>query len=249
MSNRYVTYLRVSTVRQGRSGLGLDAQKTMLASFLVAYPGEVLGEYTEIETGTSKKARPELAKAIDHARVAGATLVIAKLDRLARNVAFTSALLESKLPFKACDMPEADNFVIHILAALAEREAHLISERTSAALQELKKRGVKLGSARPGHWEGKEHLRGWKKAAQASREQVQEEMSKRYEPIVPWIKELRAAGATLQGVCDALNKKGCRTRRNKPWNPSTLRTVILKYLGPDYLGYPGSKVRPVKAMV
>lgn len=227
--DRYITYYRVSTQQQGRSGLGLDAQRTMVSTFLVTYPGEVLGEYTEIETGKGA-GRPELTQAIDHARAAGATLIIAKLDRLARNVAFTAALLESKLPFKCCDMPEADNFVIHILAALAEREAKLISDRTKAALAELKKRGVKLGSARPGHWDGKEHLRGWKKAAEASRVKVQKEMEQRYEPLVPWIRDLRAAGHTLQSIVDALNAKGCQTRRNGPWNVPTLRRVILKYL-------------------
>lgn len=224
---------------QHTPGLGLEAQRAMFDRFLIANPGEVLGEYTEIETGkTLKKSagRPELQKATAHAKAANAILIIAKLDRLARNVAFVSALMESGLPFKCCDMPEADNFTIHILAALAEREGNMISERTSAALQALKARGVKLGSARPGHWDGKEHLRGWKKAAEASRLAAKERAIQRYEPLVPWIRDLRESGHTLQQIVDELNSKGCRTTRDGPWNVSTLYRVIAKYLGPDYLG-------------
>ncbi len=245
--SRYCAYFRVSDVKQGRSGLGLEAQKAMFAAFLVSQPGEVVGEYIEIETGKSLKKslkRPELTKAINHAQAAKATLVIATISRLARNVAFISMLMESDLPFICCDLPAASKFTLHILAAVAEHEAKQISERTSAALQALKARGVKLGSARPGHWDGKEHLRGWKQAHQASRKIVQEEMSRQYEPIVPWIRDLRESGFTLQGIVDALNVKGCRTRRDNPWNVPTLRRVILKYLGPNYLGQKTGKLNP-----
>ena len=253
---RYVVYYRVSDVKQGRSGLGLDAQCSMFATFLLGRPGEVVGEYTEVETGKSLKKslrRPELRKAMDHARAAKATLVIAKIDRLARNVAFISALMESGQPFVCCDMPEADNFTIHILAAMAEWEGQMISDRTSAALQALKERGVKLGSARPGHWEGRTpagelrtdcRLKGLEKARISSKTTVQEEMSRQYEPLVPWIRDLREAGSTLQEIVDALNAKGCRTRRDKPWNVPTLRRVILRFLGKDYLGQTTSKLNP-----
>lgn len=253
---RYCVYYRVSDVKQGRSGLGLEAQRQMFSSFLATRPGEVIGEYTEIETGKSLKKsarRPELQKAIDHARVAKATLVIAKIDRLARNVAFISSLMESGLPFVCCDMPEADNFTIHILAAMAEREGLMISERTRAALQVLKDRGVKLGSARPGHWDGHTpdgelrtecRQRGLEKARASSKTTVQEEMATYYEPLVPWIRDMREAGLTLQKIVDALNAKGCRTRRDMPWNVPTLRRVILKFLGNDYLGQLSSKLNP-----
>lgn len=260
MTVRYVVYYRVSDAKQGRSGLGLEAQEAMFATFLCVHPGEVVGEYTEVETGKSlqkSRRRPELREAMDHAQVAKATLVIAKLDRLARNVAFISALMESGLPFKCCDMPEADKFTIHILAALAQREGEMISERTSAALQALKKRGVKLGSARPGHWEGRtksgesmaeKRELGLKKARKASQEVAQEEMSRQYEPLVPWIREMRESGMTLQLIVDQLNAKGCQTRRNKPWNMGILRRVILRFLGSDYLGQLTSKLNPCKAV-
>lgn len=229
----YVVYYRVSDQKQGQSGLGLEAQRAMFATFLRGRPGSVLGEYMEVETGkTLKKSqkRPELAKAIAHARATGATLVIAKLDRLARNVAFISTLMESQLPLACCDMPEADKFTLHILAAVAEREGGLISERTSAALKALQARGVKLGSARPGHWDGREHLRGWKKAQAASRVAVAEEMSERYEPLVPWIREMLAQGLKYREIVDALNAKGCKTRRDRPWNLATLSRVIKRYV-------------------
>ncbi len=256
MNTRYVVYYRVSDQKQGRSGLGLKAQEAIYVTFLRVYPGETVGEYTEVETGKSFKKslrRPELTKAVEHAKAAKATLVIAKIDRLARNVAFISALMESGLPFKCCDMPEADKFTIHILAALAQREGEMISERTSAALQVLKERGVKLGSARPGHWEGttktgesmaKRRDLGLEKAQFTSRIAVQEEMSRQYEPLVPWIRDMREAGLTLQLIVDQLNGKGCRTRRDRPWNVTTLRRVILKFLGQDYLGQLTSKLNP-----
>jgi DNA invertase Pin-like site-specific DNA recombinase len=231
----------------------------MFESFCVNRPGELLGEYTEIETGkTLRKSlkRPELTKAIAHARAANATLVVAKLDRLARNVAFISALIESKLPFICCDVPNVDNFTIHILAAVAEREGNLISERTSAALQALKLRGVKLGSAREGHWDGfvisgetrlERREIGLKRAHEVSRKVIQEEMSNRYEPLVPWIRELRESGKTYKDILAELNGKGCLTRRGKPWNMATLHRVISKYLGPKYLGSFTSKLNPCLA--
>jgi len=260
MSN-YIVYYRVSDAKQGQSGLGLEAQRAAFAFFLKSRPGTVVGEYTEVETGkTLKKSlkRLELTKAIDHARAAGATLVIARLCRLARNVAFISALLETDLPIACCDIPEADRFVLHILAAVAEREGNAISERTSAALQALKRRGVPLGSSRPGHWDGmtkdgtatraERRTYGLKKAHESSKTTIQAEMSQRYEPIVPWIRDMREAGQTLQEIVDNLNAKGCRTRYKKPWNVPTLRRVILKYLGPDYLGQKTSILNPCKVL-
>lgn len=260
---KYVIYYRVSLEKQGRSGLGLEAQRAMFAAFLKTRPGTVVGEFTEVETGkTYRKSqqRPELKKAIDLARVTGATLVVAKIDRAARNVAFIAMLLESELSIVCCDLPEADRFTLHILAAVAEREGKMISERTAAALKVLKERGVALGSAREGHWDGvvkegkwagtprtERRDAGLAKATAQSKIRVQEEMSKRYEPLVPWIREMREAGLTLRQIVAELNAKGCLTRRNKTWSLNTLRGVIIRYLGDDYLGYPGSKVRPCVA--
>lgn len=257
----YVVYYRVSDVKQGQSGLGLEAQQTMFARLLVNRPGAKVGEYTEVETGKRLKKclnRPQLQKAIAHAREAGATLVIAKLDRLARNVAFISALMESNLPIVCCDMPEADQFTLHILAALAEREGRMISERTKAALDVLKERGKKLGSHRPGHWDGvtkkgksmrQQRDAGLQRAQSVVREAAREGMSNRYEPLVPWIRDLREGGATLQQIVDALNAKDCRTRVGKPWNVSTLRRVIHRYLGAEFLGQKTGVLNHCRAMV
>lgn len=144
-STHFIAYYRVSTVRQGASSLGLDAQRAATAQFLGSTGGALLEEYTEIESGKLKN-RPELGAAIAACRKIGATLLIAKLDRLARNVAFIANLLESGVRFIAVDMPNADRFMLHVYAAMAEEEGRRISQRTKAALAAARARGVELGS-------------------------------------------------------------------------------------------------------
>lgn len=143
---KFVSYYRVSRKEQGLSGLGLSAQRTAVENYVISQNGEIIGDYTEIETGTSKKVRVEIQKAIQLAKDKGAVLVIAKLDRLARNVSFVSSLMDAGIEFLAVDMPSANNFTIHIFSALAEQEAKLISSRTKLALAELKKAGSVLGN-------------------------------------------------------------------------------------------------------
>ena len=143
---KLVAYFRVSTRKQGESGLGLEAQQSCVADFARYGQHEIIAVYQEIETG-KRSDRPELAKAISHAKRAKATLVIAKLDRLARNVHFLSGLMESRVDFVCCDNPNANRLTLHILAAVAEDEARRISERTKAALAAYKARGG--SSARP----------------------------------------------------------------------------------------------------
>lgn len=140
----YVAYLRVSTQRQGRSGLGLEAQRKMIEEHIDGTPA---AEYIEVETG-KKVDRPELAQAIAHAKQIGAILVVAKLDRLARDLRFLLATLDSGIEIKFCDMPGANRFMLSILGAVAEYEAALISQRTKAALAAAKARGRKLGGYR-----------------------------------------------------------------------------------------------------
>ena len=142
--NTAITYLRVSSSRQAASGLGLEAQREAVAIFAASRQITVLAEFVEVESGKND-ARPELAAALAHARKLGAVLLIAKLDRLARSVAFLSALMESGADFKAVDMPDANKFVLHIMAAVAEFEREQISARTKAALAAAKARGIKLG--------------------------------------------------------------------------------------------------------
>lgn len=146
-ASRYIAYYRVSTARQGRSGLGLDAQRDAVRSHTTAMAAELLAEFTEVESGR-RSDRNELAKALAACRVQRCSLIIAKLDRLSRNVAFVSALMESGVDFIACDMPAANRLTIHMLAAVAEHEARMISERTRVALAAAKRRGTLLGGFR-----------------------------------------------------------------------------------------------------
>ena len=143
---KYIAYYRVSRKEQGISGLGLAAQRTSVTAYAKGQDGIIIEEYTEVETGTNKRERIEIHNAINRAKQEGAVLIIAKLDRLARQVTFVSSLLDSGIEFVAVDMPTANNFTIHIFSALAEQEAKLISSRTKQALAELKNSGVALGT-------------------------------------------------------------------------------------------------------
>jgi DNA invertase Pin-like site-specific DNA recombinase len=146
-STRYISYVRVSTQRQQASGLGLEAQQETIRSYLAGSSGELLAEHVEVESGT-RADRPEIAKALAACRLHHATLIIAKLDRLARQVSFIANLLESGVSFYACDVPAANNLTLHLYSSIAEHEAKMISERTRVALAAAKRRGVKLGGFR-----------------------------------------------------------------------------------------------------
>jgi DNA invertase Pin-like site-specific DNA recombinase len=226
VSKRYVIYYRVSTKKQGRSGLGLEAQQVAVKALVG--DGVVLGSYTEIETGKTAD-RPELQKAIAHARMAGAILIVAKLDRLARNVAFISALMASGLEFFCGDCDTANRVVVHIMAALAEHEAKLIAERTKAALAAAKARGTLLGSARPGHWDGRQ--RGHAKASARAAVVNREAWLKKRGALLPDIKERRAAGQTISQITDWLNSRGYLTLAGKPYTVATVWRIIERHFG------------------
>ncbi len=210
-------------------GLGLEAQRLTVEAFAKARGGKILAEYLEIESG-KRKDRPELAKALAHCRRSKATLVVAKLDRLARNVAFTSALMDSNVEFVACDNPHANRLTIHILAAVAEAEAVAISERTKAALAAAKARGVKLGSARPGHWKGREdrRLAGTRLAAKAAAVANKRAAVEAYADLLPIVGAMRAKGRSLQQIANWLNTMGHSTRRAKQWSPTQVARVLSK---------------------
>lgn len=210
-----IAYYRVSTSKQGINGLGMEAQQEAVRRWCLQSGATILASYTEVESG-KKADRPQLARALAHARGAKAVLVVAKLDRLARNVAFLSTLMESGLEFVACDLPQANRLTIHILAAVAEDEAKRISDRTKAALAALKGRGVKLGSQRAGAapLTRKAILKG----VEAARGVNTKAREKAYEAVRPLISELRAEGLSLEQVADRLNSLGYTTRRGKPWN-------------------------------
>lgn len=224
-----VAYYRVSTKQQGASGLGLEAQKSAIETYAARIGSSLVGTFREVETG-KRSDRPELQKALSCARRAGGILVVAKLDRLARNVAFTSALLESGVEFVACDMPQANRFMIQVMAAVAEYEAKLISERTKAALAAARARGVKLGSARPGHWEGREEARrkgaakGRKLAVAARKLKAMRDDC--YSDLLPTIRQMREEGATFQAVAERLNADGHSTSRGGQWSAPQVFRVL-----------------------
>ena len=213
----YVTYKRVSTKEQGRSGLGLDAQERDIQLFFENYsdePWEVIEEFVEIHSG-SDNDRPKLIAAIDLAKKTGATLLVAKLDRLSRRVAMIANLMEDKkLDFKVAQLPSADKMQLHIYAMLAEKERDFISERTKAALREAKARGTKLGGLRD-----KTMRRNVVLKAQA------QERAKRLEGLV---RPLRDQGATLRDIAAALNNAGQQTPRGGSWHPTSVSRLLAR---------------------
>lgn len=219
MANTLISYLRVSTETQRRSGLGIEAQRSNIARFAEAEGCEVVAEYVEVETGKGSDAlerRPQLAAAIKDARKRKGTVVVAKLDRLSRDVHFISGLMAHRVPFVVTELgADVDPFMLHIYAALGEKERKQIASRTRAALAELKARGVKLGG--PNLVEARE----------ASKLVVAATANRHAANVVPIIREVRKAGATsLQEIADALNARGVHTARGGLWHPNTVKRVM-----------------------
>lgn len=212
-----IPYYRVSTVRQGRSGLGLEAQRAAVAEHTRTGAWKLLPELVEIETGTSKRSRPVLARAIEQCRLTGATLIIAKLDRLARNVAFVSSLMEAGVDFVALDCPQANRFTIHILAAVAEHEAKLISERTRAALAAAKSRGRTLGT--PANLRRLDEGRALGVAA------IKARAAKVAESLAPIVREL-APGRSLRQLAEEMNARHIRTPRGGRWHAASVSRLV-----------------------
>lgn len=233
-----VAYFRLSpggrerSTRGGTDALGLGDQRHTYEQYRKACGGKTVAEYAEHESGRKHASkRPELAKAIAHARRAGAELVVAKLDRLARNVAFLSALMESGLDIRFLDFPDANKLVIHIMAAVAEDEAERIGNRIRGALREAKRRGTKLGSARPGHWKGREKARlaGLEKARRVSMEARRTASRIAYADLAPEIISRRNEGQSLTTIADWLNAEGQTTVRGKHFKPSTVARIIKRF--------------------
>ncbi len=213
---KFVAYYRVSTVKQGQSGLGLEAQKAAVSGYLNDGAWELVAEYTEVETGKGSNAldkRPQLRAALDACKKQGAILIIAKLDRLARNVHFVSGLLETGVDFIAADMPAANKVMIQMYSVMAEWERDQISARTKAALAAAKTRGVVLGAS------GANNLRRnvveRKNAASAFADR-----------LAGVINGFRASGLTQRAIVEQLNQLGITTSKGGQWSLSQLQRLI-----------------------
>ncbi len=215
-SGKWVSYLRVSTDKQGRSGLGIEAQRQAVFDYLNGGKWKLEAEFIEQESG-KRSDRPELAKAIAACKKLKAKLVIARLDRLARNVAFVASLMERKIEFVACDMPEATPMMLHIYSAVAEQEARNISERTKAALAAAKARGQKLGAPR----------RKLAKARVLGAEGNRRNAERFASNVWPIIEQVKASGITsLRGIAVALTARGVATARGGTWNAAQVAHII-----------------------
>jgi len=214
-NSKFIAYFRVSTQKQGASGLGLDAQKEAVGRFLNSGKWELVAEYQEVETGKGCDAlakRPQLKAALAACRKEGATLIIAKLDRLARNVHFVSGLMESKVKFVACDMPEANELTIHIMAAFAEHEAKRISQRTKDALAIAKSRGIVLGKA------GAANLRPNIEARQKTAAQFAESCRSLFE-------NMKSRGLSQRQMAIELNCFGIKTAKGGIWQLTQVQRI------------------------
>lgn len=223
-NGKFISYLRVSTLRQGRSGLGIEAQREAIRYYLNGGQWTLLDEYIEIESG-KKNDRPKLLEALKACRLTGATLIIAKLDRLSRNVKFITELMESGVDFAACDLPSANKFVIHIMAALAQQEREMISTRTKVALEAAKARGKQLGN--PVNLNNEAAQKGRVLGMQKRVENADEFSLKLNEHIKKYLEQ----GLSLNAIARQLNSEGVLTARGKTgaWTPTAVKNVINRY--------------------
>jgi DNA invertase Pin-like site-specific DNA recombinase len=218
----FIAYYRVSTRRQGASGLGLEAQRECVECIVRQRGGRVAGTFREVESG-ARADRPELARALDAARAHGATLIVAKLDRLARNAAFLLSLRDAGVDILACDLPDVNRMVVGIMALVAEEEAHLISERTRAALAAAKRRGTKLGT--PANLTARARRKGSRAGAAARGAQA----NARALELRSTIRELRAGGAvSLRDFARGLNERGIPTPRGGGWGETQAQRLLAR---------------------
>jgi DNA invertase Pin-like site-specific DNA recombinase len=219
-ARRFVAYYRVSTDRQGRSGLGLEAQRKAVLDYLNGGAWELIGEFTEVESGKRSENRPELSRALEACRRQKAKLVIAKLDRLSRNLAFIATLMDAGVEFVAVDNPHANKLTVHILAAVAQHEREMISERTRAALQAAKARGKRLGNPRLPDAQKRGTEAGKAAAGQFAAN------------VLPVIREIQATGATsANGIAARLTARNVKTARGGRWTHVQVAAVLERARG------------------
>lgn len=215
----FIAYLRVSTQKQGQSGLGLEAQQEAVAKFIRSEDTQ-LGTYVEVESGRDD-SRPQLRAALDRCRLTGATLLIARLDRLARRVSFLSALMDSDVQFVCCDNPHANRLTLHVLSAVAEHEAVVCSQRTKAALSAARQRGTVLGGFKGRHLTAEERAQGTAMRSAKSKARALQ--------VMPVIAELRSQGkSTLRELAQGLNALGVQAPRGGQWYAGSVRATLLQ---------------------
>lgn len=214
---RFIAYYRVSTTSQGRSGLGLEAQKASVEAFLNGGSGFLMGEFTEVESG-AKNDRPELARALQACRLKGASLVIAKLDRLSRDAHFLLGLAKAGVDFIAADMPNANRLTVGIMAMVADEERQMISGRTKAALAAAKARGAVLGG-----WKGGKTVDG-RLGAAANRANADEYAAK----LAPILAGLKERGLSLRQMAGELAEQGIQTPRHGRWTAAGVRSLLVR---------------------
>ena len=232
MNGRYTAYYRVSRASQGLNGLGMDAQRQSVQTFLNGGNWRLLAEFAEVESGKVSD-RPKLLEALDFCRKHKTTLLIAKLDRLSRNAAFLLNLQESGVKFVAVDMPHADNFTVGIMALVAQKERELISVRTKAGLEQARKRGTKLGNPRAAE--------AIKKALKVKQERT-DEFTKN---LLPVIESIRKAGVTsLRGIAQCINARGLKTPNGKAFAAQSVKNYLERAKDPLYLENSVSSLEP-----
>lgn len=220
---KVVTYFRVSTGAQARSGLGIEAQESSVATFCSDRNCAVVGAFVEVESG-KLDCRPQLSKALHMARVTNSTLLVAKLDRLSRNVAFLAQLQDSGVRFVAADMPEANELTIHIMAAVAQAERKAISQRTKDALRARKARGLRLGNPN-----GAAALRRAHKGNTAAIAAVVAQAERRAADLLPVLQDILEGGATsYRRLATEMNRRGIVTPRGGLWHPASVRSVATR---------------------
>jgi DNA invertase Pin-like site-specific DNA recombinase len=219
---KIISYVRVSTQRQGASGLGLEAQRAAVEAFARSGGHEIVDTVVEIESG-KRCDRPQLARALAKCKLVSATLVVARLDRLARDLAFIACMMRDNVDFLALDAPYATRLTLGILAAVGEDEARRISERTRVALAAARQRGTKLGGSKSHMFSDIERAKGRAKVTVARKEAARE----RARAIMPIVAEVKAAGnSTLQSIADELNRRGVPTARGCAWQAVSVARII-----------------------
>ena len=219
MTIRYVAYYRVSTQKQGRSGLGLEAQKQAVKDFLSQFGGELTAEYMEVESGKNPD-RPEFTQAAEYAELTNGVLLVAKLDRLSRDLHFVTSLQKRGIRFKLCDLPEIDQLTIHILAAMAEHEAKMIATRTKRAMAQAKEKGIVLGNPNLANVRNRNVS-----SANKSRTRVQSDWKVKVLKVINNIKVSQQL-LTCQDIADELNRRGLTSQRGKPFTVPIVSSLM-----------------------